>query len=174
MLITTMKDHLYPQQELDHVRHTVRVFLKNECNEYLFLHIVGDDSFGMRNHLETIGGGIEAGESQQQAVIREVMEESGYPIQKLEYIGDIIDEYNLIHRTTHSHFYIADVQKELFGAMNRTPEEQLLVQEMVWIKQEEVEAALEPQKQAGTIGELIQRRDLAAFIYYRSLAIVQS
>ncbi len=167
MLIAAMKDNLYAPCVIAHIRHTVRVFIKNEYNEYLFLHIVGEDLFGVRDHLETIGGGIEQGESEEQAVTREVMEESGYLVEQMEYIGDIIDEYRLIQRETHSHFYAAQVKKESYGACHRTPEEQLLVQNMIWVPDDAVAAILDPIKQTGTIGELVHRRDLEAFLFYQ-------
>lgn len=41
------------------------------------IHVLGQDEFGLRDHLESCGGGIENGESASQAAVREAREELG-------------------------------------------------------------------------------------------------
>lgn len=163
-------DHLYPVQPLSHTRHTVRVLIKDQTNNYLFLRIKGKDDFGERNHLESVGGGVEPGESLEDAVTREVQEETGYRIRSnITPLCVIEDCYYLIQRKTISHFFIVSVNQEDQGTSHPTVEETKLFHSLVWIPEHQVEEALNITKQLGSIGELIHRRDLFAFQYYQKL-----
>ena len=59
VLIGKLTDDLYEYEGYDHVRFTARGLIENEEGKFGFLHIVGEDLFGERDHLETCGGGIE-------------------------------------------------------------------------------------------------------------------
>ena len=54
------------------------------------------------------GGGIEAGETRPQALIREVLEESGLQVRP-----ESIREYGLVHRVQDNYYYLCDVQPEV-------------------------------------------------------------
>ena len=58
-IIARIKDDLYPYEGYDHIRQTARALCENEKGEFGFLHILGEDYFGIRDHLEACGGGIE-------------------------------------------------------------------------------------------------------------------
>ena len=74
-IIARIKDDLYPYEGYDHIRQTARAIAENEEGKLGFLHIVGEDLFGMRDHLESCGGGIEEGEGICEALLREIQEE---------------------------------------------------------------------------------------------------
>lgn len=164
MILAKLEDTEWKKQAIAEVRHTVRVIAVNDHDEYAFLRIVGEDAFGQRDHLETIGGGIEENESEEAAIHREVMEEIGYTCEIIGAIGEIVDRYYLIKRETHSHFYAVRLGENI-GQIKRTPLEQMLIAEVVWLKEGEVLPILENERAKG-INRLIQQRDACAFAAY--------
>ena len=79
-VIARIEDDLFPYEGYDHIRQTARALAENEKGEFGFLHIVGEDYFGKRNHLETCGGGLEENEGIYEALVREIGEEMGYRV----------------------------------------------------------------------------------------------
>ena len=65
MLIAILEDRVFRKRTREPYtkRWTVRCIAYNENNELVFLRIKGTDALGMRDHLETIGGGVENEES---------------------------------------------------------------------------------------------------------------
>ena len=108
-IIGRFKDELFPYNGYDHIRYTARAIIENENNEFGFLHLVGEDFFGVRDHLESCGGGLEENEDLVDTIIREVKEEMGLSIRHLKLLGSIIDTYNLINRITLSTFFYCSV-----------------------------------------------------------------
>lgn len=80
------------------------------------------------------GGGVEKGESLEEAVLREVKEETGY-ICKIIRKGVVLKEY-FIDSVWHNHYYILDVVEQTKVAL--TKEETLLGLVPVWKTLEEV------------------------------------
>ncbi len=70
----------------------------------------------------------------------------------------------LIKRETHSHFYAVRLGENI-GQIKRTPLEQMLIAEVVWLKEGEVLPILENERAKG-INRLIQQRDACAFAAY--------
>lgn len=162
MILARFDDLEYVKQPITHIRHTVRVFLKTQNNKYIFMKIKGADDFGERNHLESVGGGVEDNESLNEAILREVREETGYVVSNIKSIGTIIDRYYLIGRETHSHFFVGNVDTTNRKQTYWTDLEKFLFDEMVELSEDEVITALNnPQTK---IGKLIYRRDLLAFM----------
>jgi 8-oxo-dGTP pyrophosphatase MutT (NUDIX family) len=83
----TFVDKQYPFQGITHTRPNARALLENDQGLFAFHHILFNDKFGQRDYIETPGGGLEPGETPQQAVIREVEEECG--INKLSIQKDL-------------------------------------------------------------------------------------
>ena len=73
-IIARFNDDLFPYNGYDHIRYTARALLENQEGKFGFLHIVGEDFFGVRDHLETCGGGKEDNETLEETIIREVKE----------------------------------------------------------------------------------------------------
>ena len=164
-IIGRLQDDQYPFEGYDHVRYTARGIIENEKGEFGFLHIVGEDFFGERNHLETCGGGMEEGEYLDDTIKREVMEELGLEVLSVELIGSIYDAYNLIKRITFSTFFHCKVDTSHVEVLHRTEEEEILIKEVVWLKPEEALDWLENRAQS-RCDKLVQRRDAMALRYY--------
>ena len=163
--IGRLADDQFEFEGYDHIRYTARALAENQEGRFGFLHIVGEDLFGERDHLESCGGGMEEGESLFDTIKREVMEELGLEVQSCEYVGTIIDSYNLIKRITVSSFFHCLVDSSTLQETHRTEEEQILIKEIVWLTPEEAMDWLENRAEH-KVDKLVQRRDAMALRYY--------
>ena len=163
--IGRLADDQYEFEGYDHIRYTARALAENQEGRFGFLHIVGEDFFGERDHLESCGGGLEEGESLNDTIRREVMEELGLEVLSCEYVGTIIDSYNLIRRITVSSFFHCKVDSSALQETHRTEEEQILIKEIVWLTAEEALNWLENRAEH-KVDKLVQRRDAMALRYY--------
>ena len=163
--IGEFKDELYPFEGYDHIRYTARALLENEEGKFGFLHLVGNDFFGDRDHLETCGGGIEEGENLYDTIKREVMEEMGLEVVSCKYIGSIVDTYNLIRRITCSGFFHCLVDTRNKKETHRTEMEKNLIKGIVWLEPLEALDWLE-NRHEHKVDVLVQRRDALALKYY--------
>jgi 8-oxo-dGTP pyrophosphatase MutT (NUDIX family) len=161
-LIAQHEDIFWPEETIETLRFTSRVFIRNEEGKYAFLKIVGEDFFGVRNHLETCGGGVEEDETFLEAAIREVKEEIGYTAKNYNLMGCILDRLNPIQRMTCSVFFVADVDEQL-NETNRTEEEKILIDQVVWLSPDE--AIRQFRHAESKVDAWVHRRDLRAFIY---------
>lgn len=161
MLIGYFEDEVWPYEGLDHVRRTVRCFLENDEGKYAMLRIKGEDIFGVRNHLETPGGGIEVNESYHKALRREIKEELGFSICRIREIGTIVDTYNILHRVTKSTFFHAYVDQDIQCEPHLTELEKSLFDHVEWYTLEELMKQLNPQNKKG-VELLVNQRDYQA------------
>jgi len=153
-----VEDNQYPKTYFDSFRRTSRCFLINEKNEFGMLLIKGCDEFGERNHLESVGGGVQDGESDEEAIRREVLEETGFTVQSLESIGYLVHEYNSIRRLNYAHYFKAFVDTSCKQSLNLTAEESKLFKGLRWGKLSDL---IEILKQANSkCDELIHNREL--------------
>ena len=157
--LAQFEDDIWEKQQPLKLRNTVRAIAFRDDRKFAFLRIKGEDEFGKRNHLETIGGGIEANESMVEAMKREVMEEIGYTCEVLDEIGVVVDTYHLIHRKTISHFFVVQLLEDQ-KATSRTALETSLIAGIEWLSFQEAYERLSAE--ADGINKLIHRRDLAA------------
>ena len=164
-VIARFDDDLFPYQGFDHVRQTARALAENEEGKFGFLHIVGEDFFGVRDHLETCGGRIEENEGIVDALKREIDEEMGLTMENYEVVGCILDAYNLIGRITVSSFLHVKLDTLKRKTMHRTEEEQILINEIVWLDPLEALDRLEHDYHS-KVDLIVQRRDAAALRYY--------
>ena len=162
MKILAVYDDLWWEGDvISHIRFTSRVFIKNSENKYAFLKIVGEDLFGKRNHLESIGGGVEENETFLEAAQREVLEEIGAIAKNYTCLGAIIDRLNPIQRITFNTFFMADL-KEMDLEVNRTEEEKILIDSILWLSADEAVDQLK--KAINPVDAFVHRRDLTAFL----------
>ena len=161
-LIAQHEDIFWPEETIETLRFTSRVFIRNQEGKYAFLRIVGEDFLGLRNHLETCGGGVEEDETFLEAAIREVEEEIGYTAKNYHLLGCIIDRLNPIQRMTCSVFFVADADEQL-DETNRTEEEKILIDQVVWLSPDE--AIRQFRHAESKVDAWVHRRDLRAFIY---------
>ena len=108
--INELIDEEYPLTEITHTRKIARGFLLNENNEVCLLKIEGTDDFGDRDYYETPGGGVNNGESLEDAVIREILEETGITSELICEIGYVSDYYNLINRHNLNYYFLLRVE----------------------------------------------------------------
>lgn len=164
-ILARIKDDLYPYHGYDHIRQTARALAENEEGKFGFLHIVGEDLFGVRDHLETCGGGIEENEGILDALEREIEEEVGSSIKAYEVVGCILDAYNLIGRITLSSFVHVLVDTKHLSKTHRTEEEEILIKEIVWLDPKQALEKLEHDVHSN-VDKIVQRRDAIALRYY--------
>lgn len=157
-LIADIYDLEYPQHGFSHTHNTVRAFVLNEKHEIMMLHIKGEDYFGKRNHYESPGGGVELKESYQDALIRELIEETGYECAILGEIGMIISRYNLLDRITVSRYYVCEIKSK--KKLHRTDEEEVLIDQIVFKSIDAWLKALE--KVENPVDRLVHQREIIA------------
>ena len=136
ILCDTIKDTFYPPAPIERERDAVRAILLNDKNEIALLHLLGRDVFADRDHYELPGGGVEAGETFEQALHREMGEELGLTIDILAEVGIIANEYNRLRRRDIQHFYLARAVGR--RPMRRTALERKLVHGVVWFPAREI------------------------------------
>lgn len=169
-LLADLHDTEYTNTGFISIRKTVRGIILNETNQIAFLRIKGEDFFGTRDHLETIGGGIEKNESDIQALKREAIEEIGKSIEILEPIGYTINRYNLIERITISRFYLCKVIGET--QMNRTDIENELIQGIEWLSLDEALCSLNESR--NPVDRLVHERERVVLEYIKESKIINS
>ena len=91
-----------------HTRHVARAVVL-EDNKVVILQVKRDDEFGDATYLETSGGGVDAGETPEIAVLREIDEELGVKGEIITKLGIIDDYYNKIKRHNINHYYLVKV-----------------------------------------------------------------
>ncbi|MGL1920659.1 MAG: NUDIX domain-containing protein [Hyphomicrobiales bacterium] len=105
------------------VRKSVRLLILNDKNETLLSRYEGLDIYEpgferLASHWETIGGGIDEGETLLQAAMREAYEESGLTADDVD-VGSVIWQgqndviYNGKHRTAHHTYMLARLKREI-------------------------------------------------------------
>lgn len=125
-----LKDPNEPIKNIAKIRVSVRAILLNEKAELGYLYYQGKDLFGIRNHFESVGGGINPQESLLAALKREVKEETGYSIKDIDYLESIIDEYGKLNQVNVHHYFVCYIEKA--GQNNLQGYEKELIQKLVF------------------------------------------
>ncbi len=154
------QDERFEAFPIEEIRFTARVYVFDDHNRIGFLKIQGEDGFGVRNHLESPGGGVEANESFKEAAIREIQEELGATATHFKPLGVVVDRYNIIHRMTFSVYFSAQL-KSLSQITQRTEEEKILIADVVWLNPQDVLVQLI--KADSDVDAIIHRREYCAF-----------
>lgn len=162
MLLKEFYDHYYENTGFTTIRSTARALVFDEQGRMGMMHIVGDDIFGARDHYETPGGGIEAGEDAETAIHREVLEEVGFACRIDSYLGSVINRYNLLEVITVHHFFVCTITKKEATAW--TASEQEWFQGVVWkTPQEWVDILAKPRPM---VNELVHQRERFILSYF--------
>jgi len=144
-----------PNPEISYrVRKAARAIVWNEAKEMALLYVSSDGYYKLP------GGGIEEGESYEDALRREVLEEVGVQIEILQELGHTIEYRDHIQQLQLSYCYIAQVQGEL-SQPSFTALEQDLGFKLIWVKIEEAVRLMKENKSNHLIGDFIVARDLA-------------
>ena len=157
-LALTLEDTQWEKTTITHDRKIVRAIVIDEEGYFYFVRVHRDDIFGNSVFIETAGGGVEEGESTEEAIHRELKEELGVKVEVLCKIGLVSDYYNQIHRHNVNHYYLCQITS--FGETDMTPEEQEEFQ-LSTLKMTYEEAVSEYQKFASKPwGVLLANREL--------------
>ena len=157
MLHLHLTDNEYPFTGFTHTRLVARAILLNEQNKIALHTLHRDDIFGNQTYLETPGGGVDEGETFEEAVKRECLEETGADIQIICRLGEVEDAYNLIGRKNINRFYLCRIlsQKE----KHFVSEGDGFIQHTDFYSIDEAISAYHKQEDRGVAG-LVKRREL--------------
>ena len=153
-----LRDEEWAFDYTDHDRNVVRAIVFDDTGAFYFVRAERDDDFGKATLIETSGGGVEAGEVLQVAILRELREELGAEVEILCKIGVVSDYYNLIHRHNINHYFLCKAVS--FGEKCLTQDE-LESLHLSTLKLSYEEAVAEYEKRRCTpLGRLIANREL--------------
>ena len=117
-----LKDPFHPNVKPDNLRPTVRVYPFDDKGRIGMVYYDGYDFFGRRNHYESVGGGLELGESKSECLTREAMEEGGFVLNNVREFETVSDVYGLI-KQLNVHFYytacITEIKKSALTSEER-------------------------------------------------------
>ncbi len=116
-----LKDTKWPFDYIDHDRNIARAIVYDEDGMFYFVRVERNDDFGQATLIETSGGGVEADEDLQTAILRELKEELGVSVEIVCKIGVVSDYYNLIHRHNINNYFLCKAKS--FGDKNLTQDE---------------------------------------------------
>lgn len=116
-----LEDNQWPFTWTDHHRRIARAIVTDGAGQFYFVRAVRNDEFGPATIIETSGGGIEAGEDPETAVLRELREELGVEAEVLCALGEVSDYYNLIHRHNLNRYFLCRITA--FGEKHLTDDE---------------------------------------------------
>ena len=116
-----LDDNEWPFEYIDHDRQIVRAIVYDDLGFFYFVRVDRDDDFGKARLIETSGGGVEAGEELNDALLRELKEELGIEAEIICRLGIVDDYYNLIHRHNINNYYLCKVVS--FGEKHLTHDE---------------------------------------------------
>ena len=108
MIELKLKDNEFENLGITHTRHVARAFVLDD-DKILVLRIKRNDDFGNSTYIETSGGGVDLGETPEEAVLREIDEELGVKGEIITKLGIIDDYYNKIKRHNINHYYLIKV-----------------------------------------------------------------
>jgi len=116
-----LNDTEWPHTYFDHERAIVRAIVIDDIGMFYFVRVHRNDEFGKATLIETSGGGVEPGETDEAAILRELKEELGADAEILCCLGTVHDAYNLLHRQNRNRYYLCRVRA--FGATHMTRDE---------------------------------------------------
>lgn len=154
--ILHLKDDQYPFTYIDQIREISRAVVFNDKGEIALTKLLADDKFGHRDYYELPGGGVQAEETHEQAVLREIEEEIGFAGEIIAEIGQVIDFYNLIHRENHNHYFL--VKAHAFVGTRMEEKEKHLIEKIVWVDIEEAKRLFSKMNDT-MLSVLVKRRE---------------
>lgn len=120
-LALTLEDTQWEKTTITHDRTIARAIVVDDEGFFYFVRVCRDDIFGNGAFIETAGGGVEEGETPEEAIRRELKEELGAKVEILCKIGTVSDYYNQIHRHNINHYFLCRVKQ--FGETSLTQKE---------------------------------------------------
>ena len=108
MIELKLQDNEFENNGITHTRNVSRAVVL-EDDKVLILKVKRNDEFGNTTYLETSGGGVDEGETPEEAVLREIDEELGVKGKIITKLGIVDDYYNKIYRHNINHYYLVKV-----------------------------------------------------------------
>ena len=108
MIELKLLDNEFENNGITHTRNIARAVVL-DGNKVMLLRVKRNDEFGKATYLETSGGGIDAGETPEVAVLREIDEELGKKVEIITKLGIIDDYYNKIGRHNINHYFLVKI-----------------------------------------------------------------
>jgi 8-oxo-dGTP pyrophosphatase MutT (NUDIX family) len=158
-LLKTIKDSdIFPgAEDTDYSgyrkRPAARAVLFDENNDIAFLHVTKN------NYHKLPGGGVEDGETPEQGLMRELLEETGCHAEILKEIGEII-EYRDKHKLINDSFFWTAKVVGNKGELDFTEDEIEGGFELNWVNLDDAISALEKDEPTDYQGHFIKQRDL--------------
>ena len=157
MISLHLQDKEYPFEGYNHVRFISRGIIMDDQGRIALHYLHRDDGFGNQYYYETPGGGVDDGESFQEACVRECKEEIGAEIDIIMCLGEVEDAYNRIKRKNINRFYLGKVRSS--GTPHFVSSGDRFIQKTEWLPLEEAIKAMEAQDDHLVAG-LVKQREL--------------
>ena len=152
-----LEDDQYEFHGFNHVRKVARAIVLDDDGLVAIHCIHRNDMFCNQSYYETPGGGVDEGETFEEAVVRECEEELGEKIEVLKYIGEVVDAYNLIGRKNINRFYLCRFVKKTKAHFES--EGDTMIQKTIHVSLDQAIALYEGQDDTLVSG-LVKRREL--------------
>ena len=164
--ILKLIDNEFPYTYIDNIRYISRGILINDKNEVALNKLHGFDMFGSRDYYETPGGGKKDNETQEEALYREMKEETGYEVEIIEELGMVDDYYNLIHRNNKNHYYLCKPLR--FIGKSLEDYETIMIERLEWI---DLDKAIEIFKNMNIspVSRLVRNRELPILLKVKEI-----
>jgi len=156
-LLASLKDDQYSFTYTDHVRLIARGVVYNEKKEIALIKLHGQDKFGDRNYYELPGGGVKDSETNDEAFVREIIEEVGWKVTIIAELGEVDDFYNLIHRENHNFYFLGSCLS--FVGTKLDDYEKTIMEKVIWVSIDEAITIFKNMHNQGC-ATLVQRREL--------------
>ena len=160
-----LHDNEWPFSYIDHDRPAARGIVYDDEGWFYFAKSIRKDVFGEVTNIETSGGGIDEGETPEEAIVRELKEELGAEVDVIRKLGVASDYVNVIHRHNINHYFLCKIKS--FGDRDLTESE--IKSYHLSTKKYRYEEALAAYGKCSNckIGRLIAARDVPALVYAR-------
>ena len=165
-LINKLEDKEYKNKGITHTREIARGVIFNDKKEVAILKVFSQDRFGTRDCYELPGGGVEKGETFEQAFVREMLEETGYEVEVISPIATVIDYYNLIGRENHNHYFLCKCKK--YVGEEKEEYEKSLIQNCLFV---DIDTAIDhfTNDMKGKCGRLVKQRELPILLIAKEM-----
>jgi 8-oxo-dGTP diphosphatase len=159
-LIAEINDDVYKAtKKINQIRFAVRALCFNESGEVAIIHVKGKDNFGLKNYYELPGGGIEADETPEVALKREMAEELGVVVKDFQKLGVITYNFNILGLKTIAYYYACNFNGKRKN--NWTKVEKAQIDGILWLKPSALEKLINETK-VSNVGKIIHQRELLA------------
>ena len=152
-----LKDNEYEYKGVKEVRKVARGIVLDDKGNVAIHTVSRDDIFCKQTYYETPGGGVDKGETYEQALLRECDEELGYEVEILAYVGEVNDYYNLIGRENHNRYYLCKLKNK--RGVHMVSKGDSFIKKTEYLPFDEVISLFEKQSDRLVAG-LVKRREL--------------